>query len=209
VPTTTTFLFEWPTCETCPTSTTCTTCTTTRTRSIRVATTRGERSPERSILSSELERSWLSELERSWSSELERSWLSKLERSWLSKLERSWSSELETTRGESPRRLDPPRLPARFPHEGEQARPHSVQCLGRPGGIETPAPFSPTRRFCGGSCNSRWTSRFQRRAYLRPSARHGGRARPSDWSCDASRTVCSVVVAEEKTPAVPPEKPDA
>ena len=177
MPTTTTFLFLWSTCETCLTSTTCTTCTTTRTRSIRVATTRGERSPERSILSSELER--------------------------------SWSSELETTRGESPRRLDPPRLPARFPHEGEQARPHSVQCLGRPGGIETPAPFSPTRRFCGGSCNSRWTSRFQRRAYLRPSARHGGRARPSDWSCDASRTVCSVVVAEEKTPAVPPEKPDA
>jgi hypothetical protein len=113
------------------------------------------------------------------------------------------SGESRTTRGESPRRLDPPRLvallsravgkPTALPAvlTGEPslarllARPPVSPCLRRRGGIETPAPFSPTR-VCESARNSRWTSRFQRRAYLRPSARAELAPAHSTGACDAS-----------------------
>ncbi len=70
------------------------------------------------------------------------------------------------TRGESPRALDRPRLPARFPQAGGQARQPSVQCLVRRGRIESAAPFSPTR-LCDSSCRH-WSSPGESSASLKP-----------------------------------------
>ncbi len=117
---------------------------------------------------------------------------------WSNRVERTWlgigfvrlvlPGGSWTTSGESPRPLDRPRLPARFPRAGGRGRQPSVQCLVRRGRVERSAPFSPTRGLCGDSRNSRWTSRFQRDCLPEPvgllepgasrrSARHEARPR--------------------------------
>jgi hypothetical protein len=112
-------------------------------------------------------------------------------------------TRLRKTRGESPRRLDPPGLVARFLRAGGRGRQPSIQCLRRPGGIETPAPFSPTRVF-DPSCRH-WPSPGVELAESEPGRRSTPHASPTagEPDCEQVLTVfghCSVPVASRPHP---------
>jgi hypothetical protein len=109
-------------------------------------------------------------------------------------------TRLRKTRGESPRRLDPPGLVARFLRAGGRGRQPSIQCLRRPGGIETPAPFSPTRVF-DPSCRH-WPSPGVELAESEPGRRSTPHASPtaSEPDCEQASTAfrhCSGPVRQQ------------